>query len=90
LRITPVSGTVNVRAAPSATATIIGAVAPGQAVEVIEANAEGKIGNQANQQWVEIRLSDGRTGYTAAWFYRLADAVIDLVLFSMFDRAKCR
>lgn len=60
MRITPVSGTVNVRAAPGATAAIIGAVVPGQVVEVIEANAEGKIGNQSNQQWVEIRLSDGR------------------------------
>ncbi len=65
--------TNRIREAPRTNGKIVGDIATGEIVEVIEARDEalGKIGK--NNEWVQVRTKDNEEGYTAAWLYRIQE-----------------
>lgn len=70
----PELGYLNVRAAPYAGANLLGRANHGARLGVLEdaEQARGKIGQ--NNQWLWIRMDDGKVGYVAAWYVQLAAA----------------
>lgn len=70
----PELGFLNVRAAPYTGAALIGKANHGARLGVLEDAdlARSKIGQ--NNQWLWVRMSDGKIGYVAAWYVLLAAA----------------
>ncbi|UFJ38994.1 SH3 domain-containing protein [Brevibacillus humidisoli] len=55
---------LNVRSGPSQTFAVIGQINPGSTYPVVK----------KNEQWVQIELSDGKTGWVAGWLVKEAAA----------------
>lgn len=70
----PEVGYVNVRNAPSTGGSVVTQAQDGTLLDVLEAAgaAGGKIGQQG--QWVQVRTSEGKEGFAAAWYLRLPGA----------------
>ena len=71
--VTPTEDRVQVRDQPGEEGEPIGTLSQGDVVEVIEerASALEKIGMQ--DEWLQIRTPSGAEGYTAAWYYVIAE-----------------
>ncbi len=71
--VTPIEDRIRVRVQP-VDGEPIGTLSQGDVVEVIESPplAMEKIGVQ--DEWLQIRTPSGTEGFTAAWFYTLADS----------------
>lgn len=68
IRVRPTAQYLRVRTIPSVDGEILGRINPWDTLEVLEGHGRvlGKIG--VENEWVRIKLLDGRRGYAAAWF----------------------
>ncbi|RMF82212.1 MAG: hypothetical protein D6737_02685 [Chloroflexi bacterium] len=73
LRVVPTTDEVNIRARPTMTARIVGTVAAGEVVAVVdvEGDAAGKIG--VRDQWIQVHKASGEEGFAAAWLFEIAE-----------------
>ena len=68
LRLRATDVNLRVRSIPRLEGRIVGRVQPWDSVEPLEPHGRtlAKVGQ--NEQWVQLRLPDGKSGYSAAWF----------------------
>lgn len=68
LRLRPTADGLRVRSLPSTDGTIVGQIYTWDLIEPLESH--GRVIEKAgvNNKWIKVRLSDGKEGYSAAWY----------------------
>jgi len=69
--VSPEFGYLNVRSAPSTGLPPVARVDDGDVLESLESEADTQAKVGRYDQWLRVRLSDGKEGYVAAWYLRL-------------------
>lgn len=73
LRVTPIENRVRIRTRP-VDGTSITTASLGDILDVLESPDEARQKLGIRDQWLRVRTAAGVEGYTAAWYYRDADA----------------